>query len=500
MNRLEENLGRYIGQLLLEAQLVTPAQLQNAIQIQEDSGEMLGQVLVRQQLITQEQLVDLLELQLQQRLKEDHSSRRQLGEILLSIHAISRWQLSHALSLQEQHRGRIGEMLIELGFTTRGSIEQALSHQAVGTEHQTRQPSRRSLGELLLQTNHVTPASLKAALKEQRSTQEYLGDILIRQGVLSEDELEDLLATQLLLACQATEAQVQPVHKKLGEILVETHQLTPAQLDQAVTVQQKQQHRRLGDILIEKGLLPLRELLRALRLQKRLATLTMATVTGVTLLAACGTPQVPLQYPIQNNGMQIAQFTKPGAPRSARQGAFKTLQVDNGNTLQIFQNGSRVIDNVPYFNQGNDNTCGQAVMSMLLNFWGIEMGYQEVVNEANPNNLPTTDHGIMNYLRSKGLKAQAFRGATVDNLIAQVNKGHPSVVLLDFGGLSQEHYVVVVGYNTEAKTLIVHDSLEGPYIEMPMTRFATMWENRSIRLVHIFGGENYRRMMIDVSR
>ena len=174
--------------------------------------------------------------------------------------------------------------------------------------------------------------------------------------------------------------------------------------------------------------------------------------------------------------------------------------MESGANIQVYQNGSRVIDGVPFFRQGNDNTCGQAVITTLVNFWGIDMDYQAVVNEANPNNLPTTDAAMTNYLRSKGLKAQPFRRASLENLIHQINQGRPTPVLLDFGGLSQEHYVIVVGYNPDKNTMIVHDSLEGPYIEMPSARFVQMWENQSLQSVHIFGGENYRRIMFDVFR
>lgn len=503
MQQIQSGLCRFIGELLLEARLVTPAQLKQAIDIQNQTGELLGQILVAQGVVTQQALVDLLEVQIHQRLSLQEISHRQLGEILLSLHAVSRWQLSRALEIQAEIPQKIGQLLIDLGYTSRGNVEQALSHQTVGACQSGSQPPRRTLGELLLQANRVTPDQLERALVVQRRTQAYLGDILVQQGVLNEAELEDLLATQLLLAASqeaGSQESLQPVYKRLGEILVETRQLTPVQLSQAIDEQSRSKGRKLGDILVEKGLVPLKELLRALRLQQRLASLTMATVTGMTLLSACGTPQVPTQQPLAFviTQQQQMQQLNPGVAQSVRQGPFKVLQIDNGAKINIYQNGSRLIDNVPFFRQGNDNTCGQAVMTSLLNFWGVKYEYQGVVNEANPHNAPTTDEAIASYLRSKGLQAQPFRGATVDNLIAQINKGRPTAVLLDFGGLSQEHYVIVVGYNTDKQTIIVHDSLEGPYVEMPMAVFSKMWENNALRTVHIFGGDNYKHMMVDV--
>lgn len=499
---LQSSLCRFIGELLLETGYISPLQLKAAMQEQQASGELVGQILVRQGVISQEDLVNLLEVQLHERLQQQDSSHRHLGEILLSLHAVSRWQLSRALELQNDMPKKIGQLLVELGYTSRGNVEQALSNQVIGECGTDCCHQRRSLGELLLQANRVTPGQLEKALVVQRQTQAYLGDILVQQGILDEDELEDLLATQLLLACQHGQLDnefLQPIYKRLGEILVETHQLTQHQLSEAIAEQQKH-HRKLGDILIEKGLVPLKELMRALRLQDRLATLKMATATGLVLLSACGTPRVPYQQPLSFiiNQQQVAQQMNPGAPKTVLNGPFKVLQVESGSKIQIYQNGSRIISDVPFMRQGNDNTCGQAVMTAILNFWGEKYEYQGVVNEANPNNMPTTDKAIANYLRKKGLKAQPYRGATLDNLIAQVNKGRPAVVLLDFGGLSQEHYVIVVGYNPEKGTMIVHDSLEGPYIEMRTDTFVDMWDNQSLRSVHIFGGENYRRLLIDI--
>lgn len=492
-------LCRFIGELLLEARLVTPAQLKEAIEIQNQTGDLLGQILVRQGFVTQDALVERLEHQIHQRLESQTITHRQIGEVLLSLHAISRWQLSRALDIQNQIPKKIGQLLVDLGYTTRGKVEQALSNQAIGKCKPAQTAPRRSLGELLLQADRVTPEQLERALVVQRQTHAYLGDILVQQGAITEAELEDILATQLWLAGSDDPDELQPIYKKLGEILVETRQLTPVQLNEAIEEQSRSLGRKLGDILIEKGLVPLKELMRALRLQERLATLTMATATGLTLLTSCGTPQVPTQQPLSFVIAQQQQMQQmnPNGVYSVRQGPFKALQVDSGAKLLIYQNGSRLIEDVPFYRQGNDNTCGQAVMTSLLNYWGIKYDYQGVVNEANPRNAPTTDEGIVAYLRSKGLQAQTFRKATIDNLIAQVNKGRPTAVLLDFGGLSQEHYVIVVGYNPTKNTIIVHDSLENPYVEMPATTFTTMWENKAVRSVHVFGGDNYQRMMVD---
>lgn len=503
IEKIRSGLCRFIGEILLEAGLVSEQALQQAIEIQKETHELLGQILVRQGILTQQQLVDILELQLNNRYERSQRLHKHLGEILLEYQAISRWQLARALQEQGLRPVRIGELLVQLGYTTRGKVEQALSDQAIGVTSCTAAP-RVQLGQLLLQIHRITPEQLHHALEEQRETHDYLGNVFIRQQVLTEVELEDLLATQLWLHYRAGGGSHQietatPIRKKIGEILVDTHQLTREQLEQAVDEQHRSGLRRLGDILVEKGFLPLKELGRALRLQKRLATLLMGSALGVSLLAACGTPQVPLQ-PMPYGTLSPTMVTQSVATTQVLTGPFKILQLSEGQRIKIYQNGSKVLEHVPFFRQGNDNTCGQAVLASLLNYWGIPVTYQQVVDQANPNNLPTTDDAITSYLRKKGLKAQDFRHGVLDHLIAQINKGRPTPVLLDFGGLSQEHYVLVVGYNQKKGTMVLHDSLEGPYIEMDMNLFQKMWDNKSLRQVHIFGGDNYKRLYFDVFR
>jgi len=503
--KIRSGLCRFVGEILLEAGLVSEQALNESIEIQKSTHELLGQILVRNGHLTQQQLVDILEIQLNNRYDRAQRLHKHLGEILLEHHAISRWQLARALQEQGLRESKIGQILVDFGYTTRGKVEQALSDQAIGAVPG--QGARRvSLGELLLQSHRLTPDQLHQALEEQHQSHDYLGNVLVQKGVLNEEELEDVLTTQLWLQYSAGGSgrhesdPLKPVQKKMGEILVDTHQLTREQLEVAVEEQHRSGLRRLGDILVEKGLLPFKELMRALRLQKRLATLAMSSALGVALLASCGTPQVPLQ-PMPYGNITANMVTQSVAASQVMAGPFKTLQVgDGGQRIKIYQNGSKVLENVPFFHQGQDNTCGQAVLASLLNYWGTPMTYQQVVDQANPGNLPTTDDAITSYLRKKGLKAQDFRGGVLNNLIEQVNKGRPTPVLLDFGGLSQEHYVLVVGYNQKKGTLVIHDSLEGPYVEMEMTVFQKMWDNRSIRQIHIFGGDNYKRLFFDVFR
>ncbi|MFP5504119.1 MAG: C39 family peptidase, partial [Candidatus Sericytochromatia bacterium] len=180
---------------------------------------------------------------------------------------------------------------------------------------------------------------------------------------------------------------------------------------------------------------------------------------------------------------------------------FKLANLPGGRELQSFADGSRVLKDVPFFQQGRDNTCGQAVMAVLLNYWETKVPYQTVVDDANRFNLPTTHEGLTSYMQRQGLKARAYRQGNVDFLKERVDEGRPPIVLLEFNNdLFQQHYVVVIGYNEAKGTIIFHDSIDGPYRQLDEDTFFAMWQAENLVKLPLFGGANYQGLVIDVER
>lgn len=405
-----------------------------------------------------------------------------IGEQWLQRQLISRAQLRQALELQQSQNLPLGALLNQLGHAPPTLLES--SQQSVNVS-----PSGLRLGEWLVSKGWLSPAQLEQALAEQYTSEETLGCILLQRGWLDPHRLEQAL-TELLLHQDGGRK------RRLGRILAQTRQIAPWQLKEAL--RHKSPHEPLGNTLLRKGWLCAQQLGQALRLQKRLLRSLTGLFLGASLLIGCKAPTVPLQFADAGNmNRLVTQSQNPYL--TALTGPFKTLAVeadtDHRVKIRVYQNGARIIENVPYFTQGNDNTCGQAVIAMLTNFWGVATNYQQLVDQENPLNLATTAGAMVSSLRKKGLNAQDFRDAQLDNLVAEVNKGRPTAVLLDFGSIQQAHYVVIVGYNPQKQTLIMHDSLEAPYVEMPTQTFVRMWENKSIRSILPVGAANYRRLM-----
>lgn len=217
--------------------------------------------------------------------------------------------------------------------------------------------------------------------------------------------------------------------------------------------------------------------------------LKSSLVLGFLFLSSCSAPP-----------------TAPKQPESGVVYNYKSSNLRGTNRFTIQQKGTVVkstdgtvsISGIPFFKQGKDNTCGQATLTSILNFWGVKIDYQTVIDESNPSNMPTDVTTIREYLRMKGLEANAYKNADINNLQTIINAGRPAIVLLDFGGLSYEHYVVVSGYNDKKQTILINDPRNGANLSIKVTDFLRIWKNKSLSNLLIFG-DKYNNPIIDVT-
>jgi hypothetical protein len=131
----------------------------------------------------------------------------------------------------------------------------------------------RQLGELLVAEELLTEDELEQALAEQATSGRLLGQILVANGYLSAFSLARVLSEQHGVqlspkeGAPATPAPVasQPEHawRPLGTVLVDLEFLTESQLERALAAQ-REEGGRLGEILVSRGLLSGAELAQAL--------------------------------------------------------------------------------------------------------------------------------------------------------------------------------------------------------------------------------------------
>ncbi len=129
-------------------------------------------------------------------------------------------------------------------------------------------------GELLLKLGIVTPNQIEEALALQSLNGQRLGEALISLGYVTRQQIQDALGEALGLH-HAPQGSA-PDHPPLGELLVGLKYLTESQLDEALALQRRT-GRKLGEILVQNGFCSYKQLYEGLSLQGRLAGRQEAT-------------------------------------------------------------------------------------------------------------------------------------------------------------------------------------------------------------------------------
>ncbi len=131
----------------------------------------------------------------------------------------------------------------------------------------------RQLGEILVAEELLTEDELEQALAEQATTGRLLGQIIVNNGYLSAFSLARVLSDQHGVQLSPREEAPAPLTavpsepqqgwQPLGNLLVDLEFLTESQLDRALAAQ-REEGGRLGEILVSRGLLSGGELAQAL--------------------------------------------------------------------------------------------------------------------------------------------------------------------------------------------------------------------------------------------
>jgi|GEM_PF-1233493 hypothetical protein len=122
------------------------------------------------------------------------------------------------------------------------------------------------IGDLLVNLKKIDANQLQAALSEQAKLNVKLGEVLVNQGFITQQELD------LALAVQNNRNPEAPMlaRKKLGDLLLDQGTITTAQL-QAALENQNLTQKRIGDVLLEMGFVNQTDIDSALKLQDSLA-------------------------------------------------------------------------------------------------------------------------------------------------------------------------------------------------------------------------------------
>ncbi len=110
---------------------------------------------------------------------------RRLGELLVENGLLKEEQLLEALNVQKLQRKLLGEIIVELGFTSKEKLDGTLARQ-YGSK----------LGEILINKGLITFEQLQQSLYDQKSSSKSLGETLINKGFITEGDLMEGLSKQ----------------------------------------------------------------------------------------------------------------------------------------------------------------------------------------------------------------------------------------------------------------------------------------------------------------
>lgn len=107
-----------LGKMLVRKELISQAELDQALAFQPGSNKKLGQLLVEKNLISQDKIDQVL--------VEQHIM---LGQLLIQEKSISQAELDQVLAFQPDSNKKLGQMLVEKNLISQDKLEKTLKKQ-----------------------------------------------------------------------------------------------------------------------------------------------------------------------------------------------------------------------------------------------------------------------------------------------------------------------------------------------------------------------------------
>jgi len=206
---------RRLGELLLDRRGITEDQLIEALDLQQDTGMRLGDVLTMTGMSTVEQVTDALGDQLEMPVADldpyavplrllrnlPESEALELGVMPLALEADGSVRIASSTPVDSEVRERLAQSFqarVVFDFAPEDALvaaRQRAYRRLLSTADDGAVPRR--LGEALVARGVLLEDDLQRALREQRSTGEPLGELLVRRGLVPAEEVSQFLAARV---------------------------------------------------------------------------------------------------------------------------------------------------------------------------------------------------------------------------------------------------------------------------------------------------------------
>jgi cellulose synthase/poly-beta-1,6-N-acetylglucosamine synthase-like glycosyltransferase len=140
---------------------------------------------------------------------EKVKQKLRLGDLMVVEGLITQEQLNQAMERQKSFGGRLGDLIVEMGFTDKAQVTALINQQS----------QKGRLGDMLVETGAITQEQLNEALDNQRKSGGMLGDILMSLRSIDPEKLYRQIATQNNLGRIGTDFAFEDIINKLPEAL-----------------------------------------------------------------------------------------------------------------------------------------------------------------------------------------------------------------------------------------------------------------------------------------
>ena len=203
-------------EVLTHARRITERQLQEALEKQKRTGKKLWEILMSdlslrsvKELLTYEirgkgkkkKLKEVMiesgfttEQELEEAVANEEGTGLRLGDALVQRGLITREQLKRALIEQERTGYPLGRVLMNMGLVNAKQISDALRLKAPSVAAKNR---RKQIMEGVLKNGLIPREQMEEALKESEETGRDLGEIIVEKGLLSAQQLGEILEKEL---------------------------------------------------------------------------------------------------------------------------------------------------------------------------------------------------------------------------------------------------------------------------------------------------------------
>ncbi|MCQ2009506.1 glycosyltransferase [Sporolactobacillus sp. STSJ-5] len=152
----------------------------------------------------------LIKRQIQEKNNDDAPfSQLRIGERLLLLGMINAKQLNKSLNEQQIHGGRLGDILVRLGYISRDQLQDIINQSF----------KRLLLGEQLVRAGYLQRGELEKALHLQGTVGGDIGEILISMNMITPNQLAEALASQSQTGRFMTYDKNDAIKAKLPEMI-----------------------------------------------------------------------------------------------------------------------------------------------------------------------------------------------------------------------------------------------------------------------------------------